>query len=155
MRNAIDHFKHHHNITAAARLFGVPRTTLYDRLSFRISVVTKVGHPTALTLKEEAEIAETCIVFAEWGFGIGRREVESVIQDFLRVSKRKNPFKDGVPGEGWWSGFLKRHPKITKRKPQQLQMVRAKASCEDIVSHWFDHCLGPALEKLDLVGKAD
>ena len=30
LRNAKYHFKHHHNnITAAARLFGVPRTTLY------------------------------------------------------------------------------------------------------------------------------
>ena len=51
--------------------------------------------------------------------------------------------------------FFKRHPKVVKRKPQQLQMARAKASCPEIISHWFDQCLGPTLEKLDLVGKAD
>ena len=155
MRKAIDHARKHQNIAEAARLFGVPYSTLIDGLTGRIAIGAKVGHPTTLTPNEEAEIAETCIAFAEWGFGMGRREVESVVKDYLHVTKRKNPFKDGVPGEGWWSGFFKRHPKVVKRKPQQLQMARAKASCPEIISHWFDQCLGPTLEKLDLVGKAD
>ena len=86
---------------------------------------------------------------------MGRREVYSVIHDYLSTTKRENPFKGGVPGEGWWSGFMKRHPKIARRKPQQLQMVRARASCREIITHWFSQCLGPMLEKLDLVGKAE
>ena len=54
----------------------------------------------------------------------------------------------GYQEKGWWSGFFKRHPKVVKRKPQQLQMARAKASCPEIISHWFDQCLGPTLEKI-------
>lgn len=91
----------------------------------------------------------------EWGFGLGRREVESVIEDYLRVTKRRNPFKGGVPGEGWWSGFMRRHPEITKRKPQQLQMVRVRSSTKDVITHWFNQCLKPTLKKLDLKGKPD
>ena len=155
MKEAIMHVQQHHNISAAARLHGVPKTTLHDRLSGRSSSGAKVGHPTTLTQEEEDEIAETCIVFAEWGFGLGRREVESVVQEFLKVTNRKNPFKDGVPGEGWWSGFLKRHPRIAKRKSQHLQMVRAQVSRQDILDHWFNDCLGPTLKKLDLEGKPE
>ena len=100
MEKAIRHAKHHKNISTAAKLFKVPRTTLHDRLSGRVAKGAKVGHPTVLTAAEEAEVVETCMLFAEWGFGLGRREVESVIQDYLRVTKKANPFKDEVPDVG-------------------------------------------------------
>ena len=77
------------------------------------------------------------------------------MQEFLKVTNRKNPFNGGVPEEGWWSGFLKRHPQISKRKPQHLQMVRAQVSRQDIMDHRFNDCLGPTLKKLHLERKAE
>ena len=85
------------------------------------------------------------VVFAEWGFGLGRREVEGIIQNYLSTKKIKNPFKNGVPGEGWWSGFMKRHPELRNRKPQHLQMFRAKATNQEVINHWCIECLKPAL----------
>ena len=41
-------------------------TTLYTKRSS-----TGEGHPTVLTAAEEAKTEETCLLFAEWGFGIG------------------------------------------------------------------------------------
>ena len=90
MEKAVAHARHHKNISAAARQFHVPKSTLHDMLSGRISVGAKVGHPTALSAKEEAEIEETCVIFAEWGFGLGRREVEGVIQSCIKSTNRKN-----------------------------------------------------------------
>ena len=69
------------------------------------------------------------------------------------MTKKPNPFCNGVPGEGWWSGFMRRHPQITKRKPQNLQMVRAKAMSKEVVTHWFQQCLKPTLTELDLLDK--
>ena len=50
---------------------------------------------------------------------------------------------------------MKRHPEIRKRKPQHLQMVRAKQSNRIIVNHWFTSCLEPALQNLDLFNKPE
>ena len=66
--------------------------------------------------------------FCSMGFGLGRREIEGIIQNFFKVSKKPNPFCTGVPGEGWRSGFMRRHPQLTKRKPQNLQMVLSEAN---------------------------
>ena len=33
---------------------------------------------------------------------------------------RKKPFKDDKPGKDWYYAFLKRHPVISERAPQQL-----------------------------------
>ena len=48
---------------------------------------------------------------------------------------------------------MKRHPELTKRKPQALQMVRAKAATQEVVDHWFLECLKPTLDKLNLTSK--
>ena len=156
MEQAIQHARRHSNVKATAVQFGIPVSTLRDHLSGKVPAKgAKVGHPTALSEAQEREIVETCLLFAEWGFGLGRREVESILETFLKATKQKNPFRGDSPGEGWWSGFMRRHPELSQRKPQQLQMVRAKASCEEVITHWFGVCLGPVLEKLQLVGKPE
>jgi len=36
------------------------------------------------------------------------------------------PFKDGIPGNGWVRWFKTRHPNISLRKAQPLEVARAK-----------------------------
>ena len=48
---------------------------------------------------------------------------------------------------------MKRHPELSKRKPQALQMVKAKAATPEVVNHWFHQCLKPALNSLGLMDK--
>ena len=43
--------------------------------------------------EEETEITDACIIFAEWGFGLGRKEVEGIVSNYLKCTKKKNPFK--------------------------------------------------------------
>ena len=103
------------------------------------------------------EIVETCQIFAEWGFGLRRQDILQVVTDFCQKTKRKNPFRNGVPGDGWWSGFMRRHPQLARRRPQQLQMVRARCTCTkaDVISHWFNNCLKPILDCLGLSDHPD
>lgn len=48
---------------------------------------------------------------------------------------------------------MKRHRELSRRKPQQLQMVRAKAATQETVDHWFTQCLDPTLTNLGLHDK--
>ena len=148
MENAIDMARRTKNIKAAVRHYKIPYTTLRYHISGKVSGEHGRGHPTVLTADEEREIVEACVIFAEWGFGLGRREVEGIIQ-------KKIPFKNGVPGEGWWSGFMKRHPELRHRKPQHLQMFRAKATNQEVINHWFIECLKPVLETLSLLNSPE
>ncbi len=144
---AIAHAKHHRNVKAAARLFKVSPSTLRYRISEKGG---QIGHPAALSPAQEREIVDTCMLFSEWGFGLGRREVDSVLQSYLKYTLQKNPFRDDVPGEGWWSGFIRRHPELSRRRPQQLQLVRAHSSSEEVITHWYTECLGAVLTSLKL-----
>uniref|UniRef100_A0A1X7VXQ7 DDE-1 domain-containing protein n=1 Tax=Amphimedon queenslandica TaxID=400682 RepID=A0A1X7VXQ7_AMPQE len=50
---------------------------------------------------------------------------------------------------------MKWHPSLANRRPQHLQLVRAKALNEEVVRHWFHKCLSPVLTNLDVTGKPD
>ncbi len=99
MQRAIAHAQQHRNLKASAQLFGVPATTMCDKMTGKAK--GKVGHPTALSAEQERKIVDACVLFAEWGFGFGRREVESIIQTYLKASKQRNPFRDEYLG---WRG---------------------------------------------------
>ena len=83
MENAIDKARRTKNIKAAVRHYKIPYTTLRYHISGKVSGEYGRGHPTVLTADEEREIVEACVIFAEWGFGLGRREVEGIIQNYL------------------------------------------------------------------------
>ena len=76
--------------------------------------------------------------------------MKAVVAEFCRTMKRKSPFKQGMPGDDKWAGFMRRHPALVKRKPQALQMVRAQCSCVEVVNHWFIECLQQTLDSLNL-----
>ena len=98
------------NIKSSANKYSIPYTTLSNHMSGRVSGENSRGHPTVLTAEEETEIVDACIIFAEWGFGLGRKEVEGIVSNYLKCTKKKNPFKDTIPGEGWWRWFYEMSP---------------------------------------------
>lgn len=133
----------------AAKLYKIPRQTLNDRLTNKVKS-GNVGRPIRLSVAEEKEIVEACIIFSEWGYGIGKKEVISIVADYCKSKKKPSIFPNDVPGRRWWSGFLKRNPEIAMRKPQSLQIARAKAGSPDVIDHWFFSILKPLLEKTGL-----
>ena len=66
-----------------------------------------IGRPTALTTTEENKIVETCILFAEWVFGMGKNEVLRMVSDYCSSTKQHKSFHEGIPSNDWWKEFLK------------------------------------------------
>ena len=100
----------------AAKMYNIPTSTLNDRITEN---VTKhgAGRPCRLSDEEEREIVETCLIFGDWGYGIGKKEVLGVVGDYCK-SNKIDVFPSGrVPKIEWWRGFLRRHPDLSLRKP--------------------------------------
>ena len=56
------------------------------------------GRPTVFSPTEEREIAVTCQVLQELGYGLTREIVTGVIHNFIKDQRRVSPFKNGYPG---------------------------------------------------------
>ena len=130
------------SIRAAAKAYGVPRSTLGDRLSGRVRVLsdgsTRPGPNTVLTKEEEDRFVKYCLGMSKMGFGLTRGRLVCLVQRFLQYDGRENPFTEDRPGKSWWKGFLNRHPELGMRTPEPLSLARAIACSESKMDEWFN-----------------
>ena len=103
----------------AAAQFGVPKTTLKDRLSGKVG---KSGLAPYLKRTEEKELVEFLIHMAKIGYGKTKREVITIVK---RTLEKKGLDVKSFNGEGWWTGFNRRHPCLRLRTADLLAMVRS------------------------------
>ena len=120
-----------------AKAKGVPFTTA-QRWVNQPPSKKKVGRPTVMTEEEENLLATALKFLGDSNMGRDRDDVRNMVQAFLQVTKRPNPFKDLKPGMEWLRGFEKRHPEISQRSAEVLTVARAKSLTPETVNIFFD-----------------
>ena len=121
----------------AAEAYGVPKSTLYDHVKGKVEVGSRPGPPTVLTSVEESMLVDWAIEMSRIGYGRTRQQICEMVKQILDKDKRPNPFTDNRPGKDWWYAFLRRHPTITMRTPEPLQLARAKACTKEGIKKWY------------------
>lgn len=134
MKNAIAAVRTGVGVNQAARNFSVPASTLKDRISGRVEHGKNFGPVPYLSSEEEAELVEFLTQCAAMGFGKTKREVVNIVE---RALKKKGCNVDHFNGEGWWTRFRERQPKISLRASDSLSRVRANAVTKDNMEKYF------------------
>lgn len=90
------------------------------------------GPTTILTSEEEEDI------LVRWIFechrkGFPRRidDIQSSVQELIKKDKRKTPFKNEMPGKGWYKAFLRRHPEVTETTSESVAADSSPISEKD------------------------
>lgn len=91
------------SISQAARDHGVPKTTLYDRVSGRVVHGSKPGPQPYLSGQEESELGSYLKHCARVGYGKTRRDVLSIVQN---AASEKGVLRSSHVSQGWWHRFL-------------------------------------------------
>ena len=73
-------------LAEAAKHFGVPKTTLYDRLSGKSK--PQLGRPTELTAEEEEIIVDRLLLMGDWGLPLTNRDLRVLIKEYLNIEGR-------------------------------------------------------------------
>ena len=105
----------------AADMYGVPRSTLKDRLSGRVVHGVKPGPRPYLRESEERELVDHLKELAEIGLGKTRGEVLRIAES---VAESKGILKGVEITNGWWRRFLERNPRMTLRAGDPTAGVR-------------------------------
>jgi hypothetical protein len=121
-------------LNEASVTYGVPKTTLYDRMK---TASDKVGRPTILTPEEEKIIAERLVILGEWGFPLNTNDLKHLVKAYLDSAGRTTRLENNMPGKDFVSLFLKRHPELTIRTANLIKRSRAMLSAE-IINDFFD-----------------
>jgi hypothetical protein len=87
-----------------------------------------------LTKAEKDMIADFAIKMAKMGFGRTRADILDTVQFIIKQDGRVCPFVNCGPGKDC---FLKRHPELSARSPQQLAKERAVITPHQWFSEFF------------------
>lgn len=124
------------SIRKASAAFKIPKTTLIDKLKNKYTKSGTIGAPTVLTAEEESLLEKWILEMGDKGFPVTKAQLLESVAKLIDNLQRENPFKEGIPGHKWFTGFLKRHPLISNRVPQSLTPSRASVT-EQNIRDWF------------------
>lgn len=122
------------SLRAASQKFGVPHSTIKDRLKnkYRSS-----GKTTVLTPQEEDEICEWIFKMCNDGVPITKSQLLDGVKLYLDLQdNRDTVFVDNRPGRDWYERFLKRHRNVAIRISETLSKSRGKLT-EGAIRNWF------------------
>ncbi|CAG5030884.1 unnamed protein product [Parnassius apollo] len=86
-------------------------------------------------------------VMEKYGYPLTRKEVLSLISEYIRRNGIVTTLKNDIPGDDWFRGFRRRH-NFSLKKPQLVEVARRKEACNPFtVYEYFDI---PAKEIQDL-----
>ena len=87
----------------AARRFGIPSSTIYNRLSGRYSVVGR-GAETILSQDEESFLVHVIKRFQEWQQPMAPSSIKVIAKDYMDGHGRKVSQKSSL--KEWFHGFM-------------------------------------------------
>ena len=125
------------SINSVAKSFGIPEASL-RRAVKNGNPPNRTGPPTILTEHEEEQLAGYCINVQKLGFGLTRSGVNYCVMEILRLNKRSHPFNNNGPDHDWWVRFMRDHPELSFRTPQELSEARAQKANATIVKDYFE-----------------
>ena len=134
------------SITGAAREYGVPRTTLQDRILGKVVHGKKPGPKRYLNEAEEKKLSEFLVETAAVGYGKSRAEIMAIAEKTIKkkaekttdTTKNKGGLRKDKITNGWFDSFMKRHPYLSLRKGDATGVDRMDAITPAAINHYFD-----------------
>uniref|UniRef100_A0A1Y1K537 DDE-1 domain-containing protein n=2 Tax=Photinus pyralis TaxID=7054 RepID=A0A1Y1K537_PHOPY len=123
------------SLRKASEMFAVPYTTLNNTFHGKHPLI--YGGQPALDEQSETLLVNALQTCAEWGFPLKPIDIRRITQQYLNkrgITEKR--FNNNMPGEGWFNGLMKRHPRLTIKLAENTKRVRAAVTYE-IIEDYF------------------
>ena len=140
LENAVKAVEAGDSIRQASVKYGIPRSTIGDRISGRFDIKEPVvhGRPPAIPFAVENKIVASVKMAAKMGVGLSRKQILTRTYILCKRIKMQTSYPNFKAGKDWWEGVKRRHPEITLRKPEKLSTVRARMLNPVVVENYFN-----------------
>lgn len=141
LENAFDAIKDGMSLRKAAKEYGIPFSTLRDRLKIRKTVEPKLGKYATFTKEQEEMMVQNLLQLSGMYYGVASLQLRRLAFDFASQNNIKNNFnkKTKLAGKSWFYSFMARHPEISLRKPEPISVARIKAFNKAAVREYFEN----------------
>lgn len=132
------------SVRQAAVRFGVPRSTIQDRIkNDAVNSGPSLGRKPVFSKEAENELADQVKKLAKHFYGLTPIEVRRCAYAYAKSNNINVPFNQEkeLAGKDWAAGFTSRH-NIALRKPEGTSINRIKAFNREEVSIFFNNLSG-------------
>ncbi|KAF0312836.1 hypothetical protein FJT64_016506 [Amphibalanus amphitrite] len=139
LRRAIQEVRRGTSARATAKRFGIPRQTLQDRCKSENDEKPCLGPRPFFSEDFEEELAQRVIMVADMFYGVTTEKLASLAFEFAErqnIPHRFNREKKQA-GPDWVAGFLKRHPEVSVRKPENCSLTRLEAVNKENIRKFY------------------
>ena len=119
------------SVSRASRDFGVPRSTLHDRVSGRVVHGVKPGPKPYLDNTEEKELGSYLKHCAKVGYGKTRKDVLCIVES---ATSERCRLRASHVSDGWWRRFKERQGDLSLRQGDSTAHVRMDAMNQETIT---------------------
>ncbi|XP_047002592.1 MFS-type transporter clz9-like [Schistocerca americana] len=125
----------------AARMYGIPLSTLRDRLKTGDCSKVNLGRKPIFSKEQEDNTAEHVLLLAKTFYEISSVELRRLVYEYAEANNIQHNFNkiSKRAGQDWLSGFLRRNPSVSIRKPQVTSLNRISAFNSSEVKLFFSN----------------
>ena len=137
------------SLRQASASYCVPKDSLNRRIKGKLKSLSEeekcknvLGRYRAiLSHEQEKELEELIIKMDSAFYGLSVNDIRTIVFDYCKKNNIKNNFNliNGMAGRDFVSGFLKRHPKLSLRKPEAVSLNRVFGLNKTSVNLYFDN----------------
>lgn len=131
-------------VRQAAKEFGVPKSSLGDRVSGRVTPGSRSGPAQLIPSADEELLVEFSLYMSKHGFPLTKQQLVSFASSIYKRQHRRVAFSK--LGQTWWLNFRKRQEKNITIQPAD-NVVRGRTVCvrKEAVDQFF-HLLSTVLD---------
>ena len=121
------------SVHRAAEEYGIPKSTLHDRVVGKVLAGSKSGHRRRLSSTVEIELVNFLDHCGSLGYSRSKQEVIQLAQSTVDMK--------GISAKvtaGWWKSFQSRHSKLTLRQLEPMSHCRMAAVSDSVLTNYFD-----------------
>ncbi|XP_018370178.1 PREDICTED: tigger transposable element-derived protein 1-like [Trachymyrmex cornetzi] len=140
---------------AICEKYGIPRRTLRNHMKSG-TPLKRLGRKSILTIEQEKDLSQRILRMADIGLPITLKMLKYQVYKFCTLHQIPHTFNTiaCTAGRSWLTAFLKRNPKISRRKAQFMNQARAQKLNKFIVKDHFEK-LNNLLTELDIKFKPE
>ncbi|KAG6464307.1 hypothetical protein O3G_MSEX014429 [Manduca sexta] len=125
----------------ASQIYSVPKTTIFDHLKKDVIRVPKTGRKPLFTEAQELELEDYILKCSKLFYGLTIKKVRKIVFQFAERNKLPHNFDkiNKLAGKDWYYNFMKRHPRISLRRPEATSLNRINAFNKADVKVFYDN----------------
>ncbi|KZL67132.1 transposase [Colletotrichum tofieldiae] len=124
----------------AARIYGIPKTTLQNRITGTQTRASAFEDLQRLSISQEAKLASWVQIQADLGLAPTHQQLKEFAQRILHAMGDTQPL-----GKRWVNAFIRRNPSIKVQRSRSIDSRRVNGASTEIIRDWFKYLAIPQI----------